>query len=598
MKRFVYVLLAVAATLSLASCNQDFQEENGPDSPAIDSNTIALKLSHGVVTRSGDESAAPVRGASISLGDPADGRQFYLDETVVSLDGADFYAPVTKGTPVYTQNFADMSDGSFRGLAFPAATMSNKQASAAFIQDGSFLLDGDYWVRKFENDPWGSYTELVLFAKMLREEPTVNATTTGVLSNSYRYFYTEAGVPYLTFSYRSAATAQDMQDILFAGRKILKSEAPAPIPILFQHALTGVKFATAHENDGNVKTYIEKVEITGIYGYGKCTVTPQTENGGYTDQAGIHSSADAISWDLTSTSAVGSKQNVYYQEFSDTPANYAADGRFTNNGTYPASFSSAGNQNNLNDGDATMTFWFIPQAMTDDVKLTVTFRIVRGDHSESFTREVDFGTMLSGVEWKAGELRTYTLKAGAVDVDITDTVTETTTGTFTEFKKDNVVITNTGNVDAYIRAQIVANWFGTMAFETGTPTGIAFGYKTRTSDEFAEPWALNDDLLGDNANGEFTGLAGDGWVRATDGFFYFTSAVAPGEPTDTPLFSKYTISSSNIPEIWYQASNGSRQQFQDMYLVMQIPVQAVEAKAGYADYKEAWAAAGVTVTTD
>lgn len=81
-------------------------------------------------------------------------------------------------------------------------------------------------------------------------------------------------------------------------------------------------------------------------------------------------------------------------------------------------------------------------------------------------------------------------------------------------KRRCVVITNTGNMDAYIRAHITANWFG----YAGSKYGVAVGYKGQNSSEFVDAWRM-DGTTGDNLGGVFEGLPGSGWTRGADGFF-------------------------------------------------------------------------------
>ena len=102
-------------------------------------------------------------------------------------------------------------------------------------------------------------------------------------------------------------------------------------------------------------------------------------------------------------------------------------------------------------------------------------------------------------------------------------------------------------------------------------------------------------LTGDNYGGVFDTLPGADWVLAQDGYFYYTKKVASGDPTGSPLFKKYSMDTQAhpVPEIWYL--DGSMKQYTNVYLRMEIPVQAIEAKAEFADYKAAWADAGVTV---
>ncbi|MBO7628566.1 MAG: hypothetical protein J6S87_01280, partial [Bacteroidales bacterium] len=300
------------------------------------------------------------------------------------------------------------------------------------------------------------------------------------------------------------------------------------------------------------------------------------ENGKFEDIANVYSSADAVSWNL-SENGVNTRTTVYSQEYADASVTYATGGSFTSAGSYPDSFAAAGNKQNLNDGNATMTFWFPPQEITDALKATVTFEIEVNGKREEHTLELDLGARLGSQVWKAGQLRTFTLKPDEVDVEIHDEVSG--------FVKDQVEITNTGNVDAFIRAHIVANWWGT----TGNETGIAMGYTTAAHTAFVETWKMNEDATGDNYGGVFTNLPGTDWVRAQDGYFYYTLAVAPGAKTKT-FFDKYELDTTAhpVPEIWYL--DISIKKYSNVFLQMEIPVQAIEAKEGVA-WDAAWEAA-------
>ena len=608
MKRFFYALLVVAATLTFVSCNEDI-EENVSNSQILESNTIAFTLKKNELDTRSESGSAVAEPESYPLGDPIDGQQVYLKETVVSLDNIYYEEPETKGTPVYTQNFATVSDGSFKGLAFPVATMP--PAGSAVMSDGLFTFDGNRWLRDWNN--WGSNDELLFYARMLTEDLNPNySQRKGVLAQSYQYLYSN-GKQSMTFTYRSPDTAAEMQDVLFAARPIAKS-GPTPIPLVFYHALTGVKFATAHANSAlnDVNTFIKKVEFTGIYGYGKCTVTSTTEGktevnpGEYSDIPSDHSSARAISWvfDHQQGEVGSSLSKKYSQEFSGDPVNYTS-GSFTTQGNYPSTFSAAGNKGNLNDGDATMTFWFPPQVIgmdSDGVtphesKLTITFDIEINGSRKEYTREINLNALTSNAEWKAGELRTLTLLSTEVVVEIEDTVEN-------NVKKD-VVITNMGNTPAYMRVQIVGNWYG----KAGTEEGIAMGYKSdvETDMKYVESW---NDVLGDTSTGyvpygEFRDLPGHNWIKGKDGYFYYTKLVYPGKSIQDEIFTTYTLDRSKIPTIYYTNNQPQRIPFTDVHLVIDIPVQAVMAplKPEWTvenpqyeeDYKKAWLTAGVTV---
>lgn len=596
MKRFFYAVIAVAATLSFAACNREVDIETPSK---LGDNVLAFTIQNPVGTRA--EAGVPVsqKSGSLSMGEPIDGLAYFLEESVATLDGSAFFsAPETRGTPVYTENFANMSGGKFRGLAFPAETNSwnNTNMNAGIpLVDGDFELKGDLWERSYEWDPWFEKDAVLFFGRMLEEDWTSRPQDVkGVLTNSYQFINSATGVQSMSFTYRSPDTAQEMQDIVFALRKITKQESRSAVPILFYHALTGVKFATAHLNEEDVKTYIKKVEITGIHGYGKCTITSTMENGAYEDDTADHSSKAAVEWTYqTSGEAVNSMKKMYYQEYPDTPVTYASgSGSFTSKGDYPESFSAGGRMNNLNDGDATMTFWLPAQELPLGAKVIITFEIEGLDgNRKSYQREVD----LSGNDWKAGQLRTYTLKSTEVDVEIEDTVEN--------YVKSNVVITNVGNAAAYIRAQIVGGWYG----KAGSEEGVAMGFTSSSDDNFdyVQPW---NDVLGDTSDGyvpygAFVGLPGIDWIQGEDGYFYYTQVVLPGFETGSKLFTTYTLDASKIPTVYYVNSLSTRTAFTDIQLVIDIPVQGVVAPPAddsttevpkYKDYKAAWAAAGVT----
>ena len=575
-------MIAVSATFGIAACSQEEDIVGG----STGDNKLVFTV--GAATRSEVSAALPVAGATISAGKTENGLGFYLEETVSSLDDPSFFTVAeTRGTPVYTQNFLNISGGSFKGAAFPVAAMTKGKITDAVYPKGAwadFTNKGEFWEHSYEWNPWYDQNALLFYGKMLKEatitDPSVdNQKPIGVLPNSYLFLNDDTAGQRMTFSYRSPLTAQDQQDILFAARTITKQEAKKAVPILFYHALTGVKFATAYANEDDVKTYIKKVEFTGLYGYGKCTVKSVAEGGDYVDVANTHSSKDAVSWDL-SENGVNTLTTVYSQEFPEASVTYTG-GSFTSKGDYPDSFSAAGNKQNLNDGDATMTFWFPPQTITSGMKLKVTFDIeVKGKRTE-YTLDLDMGARLAGSKWEAGQIRTFTLKPDEVDVEIEDKVSG--------FEKTDIKITNTGNVDAFIRAMIVANWWGTASGDLG----IATGYTSSAHNAYVNMWKRTS-LTGDNYGGVFEGLPGDNWVLAQDGYFYYKNKVAPGEETGDKFFIKYSLDTEAhpVPEIWYL--DGELKQYENVFLRMEIPVQAIEAKEGKT-WQQAWSEAGVNV---
>lgn len=88
--------------------------------------------------------------------------------------------------------------------------------------------------------------------------------------------------------------------------------------------------------------------------------------------------------------------------------------------------------------------------------------------------------------------------------------------TFNGTTKSNVSIKSTGNVDAYIRAEIVVNW---VKNENGYNT---FYWK--------EP-VLGIDYNMNLVLGTDTTSTANTWFKGEDGFYYWTSSVKPGENT-------------------------------------------------------------------
>ena len=194
------------------------------------------------------------------------------------------------------------------------------------------------------------------------------------------------------------------------------------------------------------------------------------------------------------------------------------------------------------------------------------------------TSVVEFGKALSGVEWKAGQLRTYTLTVDAVKVHIADAIASGV--------KNNVVITNTGNTKAFIRATIIGNW-------CAADGEAVFGY-TDFVDNPGQYVEIDSWTVENTQGGTFVDLPGDDWVRATDGYYYYTTAVEPTHSTGSALFTSYTPGTAPNYQIAGQTLS--------THFVMEISTQAVSARplnANAEDYtwQQAWAAALGTAPT-
>lgn len=93
------------------------------------------------------------------------------------------------------------------------------------------------------------------------------------------------------------------------------------------------------------------------------------------------------------------------------------------------------------------------------------------------------------------------------------------TETFNKNQKSNVKVRNTGTTDAYIRATYVVTW---LDAEGGIAASNPEGYSCTLTE--------NPDRK---------------WTKGTDGYFYYTSPVAPGASTEGSLLTCTAIYPEN-----------------------------------------------------
>ena len=564
-------MIAALAAIGALVCSCENEKDINVYDP--ESKELSLVL-EGVATRA--EYTAPVAQFSYDRGRDEDGNVFSLEETVVEMGDLYASAPETRGTPAYTENVVSLFGNQFNGVIY--------DSSGQVVADGAFeVMDASatkpVWRRQIGYDPWERNNDKVTFFLHMP------STLPGVSNLAYNYSSES-----LAFDFETPATAAEQTDILFASRKLDKAtylseyKNQGGASVLFRHALTGVKFAIGNNDSKNgIRTFITKVEITGLLDKGHAVYQPAgTET--TEDDKTEYTSKLSFTWTNGSTSP--STSTKYTQTFDKADVLTFKEGDALG---APNTFYGSGQKSNLNKQDASLTFWFRPQEITSALKVTVTFFLQKdGTDGEDRVLTLNLGSEILkqttdiNKEWKAGQLRTFTLQPNAVDVEIKDKVTE--------FEKTDVKITNTGNVDAYIRAYIVANWYGTG--DNGED-GVAAGYTSEAHTAFVPAWQRTS-LTADNYGGVFEGLPGNGWVLKSDGFFYYTVKVPPGKTIDPTLFTKYSLNLTEhpVPHIWYISSQSGYKEFSNVRLVMEIPVQAVEAK----DYtwQEAWEAAGVT----
>lgn len=560
MKRIYFVIAALAA-VTLASCEK---EKDFKDATPLGKDDIAFSL-QSAATRSA-VTMAPKPGMTIKLDS-----QVCLEETIEDMDYA---APATRGVPAYTFNVGEIyktmdvygdSDG------FGAATF--ERMDEEMIENG-----WRYWHNYGSTDPWPDKTTPVDFYF------SMPAQATGVSELAYAN-------KQITFTFDSPTSGTAQQDLLFSHTAVSKKQhdgyLPNGAPVTMYHALTGVKFRNGHTNDGSTKTIIKSVTFKNLKSHGVCTVTPGAEG----------TSKNKVAWEgldnmATFTMDFSSIIPTYVPSAgADNPdgtISYGSDSQYA--GT---SWTSAAADHNINDEDGSFTFWFIPQTIDESVTLEITFLVKTPDtpNGTEVPHVIKFGELVTKTtgegesaektftEWKAGQLRTYTLKPFDVDVEIFDKMTNLT--------KDSLHVTNTGNVDEYVRIMVIGNWYGWKSAEdkAANPNNpmILVGYTSAdpNNDTMVEPWYRENPVYAAGFDSTFPGgrpLASSHWKRGTGSYFYYDQVIGVGQQlsgTDA-LFQHYELKENMIPHIYLPVANQTaRQEAVGVHLVMEVVVQAI-----------------------
>ena len=575
----LYIALAVLVTAALASCQQEKDTFMGHK---VGENEIAFTL-NSTATRSMEVNSAVRTGNTFLLGTDGIGDALFFEESIEELNGG----PETKGTPAYTANV---------GTLYPELGVY-----AEDLGDTSYELFGEgegwHYYHNYVGRPWpDDPDEKIDF--YLRMPATMSGLSNAEYANKK-----------ITFDFEPLPTAAEQDDILFSQVSISKNIhyshiSSGGVPVTMYHALTGVKFRVGNDNSGSTKTIITQVKFTGLKGTGHCEID---DEGNITWNPGT-STAYTYTQKFTNpdyTASLGAQNpdgSVTYTKPTEGDAPFGdswyAPGKDTNNPT---------NTQNLNMDDGSYTFWFIPQTMTDAVKLEVTFVVKTPDTPGTtgggvITHTIDFGKALPGVEWKAGQLRTYTLVPKEVDVEIEDTMEG--------LSKTNLHIANTGNVAEYVRMTIVGNWYGwetEASQKAGDEPSILVGYKTDGSkgdndNEMVTPWFLRDEEFGQYFDETFTNGIPQGendWIRG-DGGYYYPTPIGPGEEMasgTTALFSSYVWPSDvPFPTIYIPTNTSNvRVPAWGVHLIMEVVIQAIGTTkpdgTPYASCWEAWTAA-------
>lgn len=151
------------------------------------------------------------------------------------------------------------------------------------------------------------------------------------------------------------------------------------------------------------------------------------------------------------------------------------------------------------------------------------------------------GTVAYLVTATAPVVNTFT--PAEVDTEIDEDFTDKTV-------KENVKVTNTGDVPVYVRAKVVANWCDAQG-------------------SIVAPWT--DNVIYNDTD----------WTNGDDGFWYHKGAVAVGGSTAN-LFDSYSYSSVPV---------------EGAHLEMTIIHQSVQAVPDTTPVKELWGEAAVALVT-
>lgn len=571
MKKIYFVIAALAA-VTLSSCEK---EKDFKDATPLGKDDIAFSL-QSAATRS-METMAPKPGMTIKLDS-----EVCLEETIEEMDYA---SPATRGVPAYTFNVGNIYKAMdvYGEYEKDGAYVEGSFGDASFVRlDEEMVSNGWRYHHNYDGNPWPDDTTPVDFYFRMP------SSATGVSNLDF-------ADQQITFTFDSPANGAAQQDILFSHTAVNKEDhdkaLPYGVPVTMYHALTGVKFRNGHSNDGSTKTIIKSVKFKNLKSHGVCTVTPGAEAG--------TTSKYKVEWEGLDNMA------TFTMDFNN-PTYVPADGANNPDGTVNygsgegevntfdgTSWNAAATDHNLNDEDGSMTFWFIPQTIDESVELEITFLVKTPDtpNGTEVPHIIKFGELVTKTtgegesaektytEWKAGQLRTYTLKPFDVDVEIFDTMSN--------LKKENLHVTNTGNVDEYVRIMVIGNWYGwksadDRAANPNNPS-ILVGYTSAdpNNDTMVTPWYREDDLYKTGFDSTFPGgrpMASSHWKRGTGSYFYYDTKIGAGQQlsgTDA-LFQYYQLTTDMIPTIYLPVANQTaRQEAVGVHLVMEVVVQAI-----------------------
>jgi len=300
---------------------------------------------------------------------------------------------------------------------------------------------------------------LSFFAYASSKEGTAPVPVFKIESSQYKGSFSYS-LPSPTSAPQKDANAQP--DLVFAITPDQSAGSSTTVGLIFHHALSALIFKT-----GNMpaNTYLRSITISDVYSSGNCSMVASGEK-------------DIVfSWDYT-----GKEQNATYTEEINENA-------------------VAGEQM----GDAESTFMMLPQTMSDQTELSLSFSI----EGREYTMVKKFKEIIPA--WEADKKYVFTIGLpDEIDVEVEDKVEGVV--------KSDVKIQNKGILGGYVRASII-------------------GYWVDNNGNITAPWKEED---GEFDWGENWGTH---WKKGDDGFYYHLAAVA-GKGETHPLFESYTLKTS------------------------------------------------------
>lgn len=510
----IFLLTSALALVLIPSCKRDEMSGGQKKSKSVVSFVIGGDMA---VTKSLGQTSVM---DPVNLSEDCGIAGLILSETVTSLDAEYFpdSLPETKGTPIYTENF-DAIYGGFSARAFEPKNdgkeYSTVWGSDSYLENAGVVpfskVDGEKNIYQYDYNT--GYDEDKDEGKV--SWPEESGSLHFFLESPYsvtkdlspKFYAVDATHPMgsIQFDYTSPKGTEEkdgelQKDILFTSKVMSEETKDSDNKIIFYHALTAIKFKDGKVGDDIVT--IKKVTFNNIVGAGHCTITPN-----YTDNSQKKSSECTVWTNIREANC------SFTQAFNGTVNEYSNSTHSGDDGAVPESFNKDGSAlNNLNDRTFSKTFMLIPQTCGDSASLTVYYTL--NGKSTEYHRTVS----LKGITWKPGELRTYTISINDVKVDVDDKMENQNKA------KTSITTTNTGNVTAYLRAAMVANWVYTDA--------------SKGKSDIVEPC---DIFTTGKFRKEKTGGFGfqDNWVMGEDGYLYYTKPVLPGYSTIYDIFDRY-----------------------------------------------------------